>query len=297
MGTSGSLSGPPVFSIVDVLSGGAVDSDLFFIDASTGELTLSADPANPIAFDFENPLDAGGNNIYNITLSVTDGFSTAIQDQNFTVLDLALMTASQFENNTNQKPPTFNSFISQEAFVQAMTDGTLTWSPSLSGVTFTSGNQAVTIITTDFVYRTLGHTIDFDMAGTFTGVAIGGDATQFASGSFNVDINNRAALEFAAGPAGEFRFSNVAAPGVLTIQSGETLNLTATQVSAASDMSNPTAPGIADITNQGAVFTAGVKIGETGLGNLAAAATVSLLGTDSAVVSGVVGIGQPTVTD
>jgi hypothetical protein len=286
-----------VFSIVDVLAGGAVDSDLFFIDASTGELTIRADPANPIAFDFENPLDADGNNIYNITLSVTDGVSTSTQIQNFTVLDLALMTASQFENNTNQTPPTFNSFISQEAFVKAMTDGTLTWSPSLSGVTFTSGNQAVTINTIDFVYRTLGQTIDFDMTGTFTGVAIG-DATQFASGTFNVDIINRAALEFAAGPAGEFRFSNVADPagGVLTIQSGETLSLTAAQVSAASDMSNPTAPGIADITNQGAVFTAGVKIGEAGNGNFAAAATVNLIGTDGVDVSGVVGIGQPTVT-
>jgi len=60
---------PLIFSI----SGGA-DSALFKINSSTGELIFIAAP------NYETPADAGLDNIYNITIQVSDGTLTATQD-------------------------------------------------------------------------------------------------------------------------------------------------------------------------------------------------------------------------
>jgi hypothetical protein len=60
------------------ISGGA-DSALFNINSSTGELTFIAAP------DFDAPADAGADNIYNITVQVSDGTFTAKQDVAITV--------------------------------------------------------------------------------------------------------------------------------------------------------------------------------------------------------------------
>ncbi|MCZ8260959.1 MAG: cadherin domain-containing protein, partial [Beijerinckiaceae bacterium] len=48
------------------ISGGA-DASLFTINSTTGEVTFNSAP------DYENPADAGGNNVYNIDILVTDG--------------------------------------------------------------------------------------------------------------------------------------------------------------------------------------------------------------------------------
>ncbi|MFA8435295.1 MAG: Ig-like domain-containing protein [Marinifilaceae bacterium] len=50
------------------ITGGA-DAALFGIDAATGELTFKTAP------DYENPTDAGGNNVYDVEVTVTDGAS------------------------------------------------------------------------------------------------------------------------------------------------------------------------------------------------------------------------------
>jgi serralysin len=67
-------SGPLTYSI-----SGDADSALFGINSSTGELTFIAAP------DFETPTDAGLDNIYNITVQVSDGTFTAKQDVTITV--------------------------------------------------------------------------------------------------------------------------------------------------------------------------------------------------------------------
>ncbi|MBV7339848.1 cadherin repeat domain-containing protein [Chloroflexi bacterium TSY] len=65
------------------LSGGADDA-LFTIDANTGVVTFISAP------DFENPSDVGGDNRYNIQVTVTDsGSLTAVQDIVITVADVA----------------------------------------------------------------------------------------------------------------------------------------------------------------------------------------------------------------
>ncbi|MEP3477645.1 MAG: hypothetical protein ABJZ55_00210, partial [Fuerstiella sp.] len=60
------------FSIV-----GGVDASFFSIDAATGVVTFNNAP------DFETPLDADGNNIYSLTLRVSDG--SLFQDRDVTV--------------------------------------------------------------------------------------------------------------------------------------------------------------------------------------------------------------------
>ena len=65
------------------LSGGADDAR-FAIDASTGLVTFNSAP------DFENPADVGGDNQYNIQVTVTDaGGLTDVQDISITVTDIA----------------------------------------------------------------------------------------------------------------------------------------------------------------------------------------------------------------
>src|SRR5436305_1097746 len=54
------------------IAGGA-DAAKFTIDASTGALSFASAP------DYENPTDAGGNNVYAVTVQVSDGTLTDSQ--------------------------------------------------------------------------------------------------------------------------------------------------------------------------------------------------------------------------
>ncbi len=58
------------------------DMDLFSI-TSTGELGFKNDP------DFENSTDANGDNVYNVTIEVTDGTNTVSQNVSITVTNVA----------------------------------------------------------------------------------------------------------------------------------------------------------------------------------------------------------------
>lgn len=62
------------------ISGGA-DAALFTIDAATGEVSFAAAP------DFENPGDADGDNVYEITVQVSDGTLSATRTVRITVTD------------------------------------------------------------------------------------------------------------------------------------------------------------------------------------------------------------------
>jgi len=63
------------------ISGGA-DALLFAIDGSTGALTFVSAP------DFENPADVGTDNVYDVTVQVSDGSLTATKDVAVTVTDV-----------------------------------------------------------------------------------------------------------------------------------------------------------------------------------------------------------------
>ena len=55
------------YSILPAAQGGGADAEKFTIDAGTGVLTFIAAP------DFEQPADAGADNVYNVTVQVSDG--------------------------------------------------------------------------------------------------------------------------------------------------------------------------------------------------------------------------------
>ena len=63
------------------ITGGA-DKDLFSINASTGVLSFIAGP------DYEDPGDSGGNNLYDVEITVSDGVNTNAQALIISVLDL-----------------------------------------------------------------------------------------------------------------------------------------------------------------------------------------------------------------
>lgn len=63
------------------ITGGA-DASLFVINAATGGLSFAAAP------DFEHPLDAGANNIYDVVIGVSDGASQASQAVSVTIGDV-----------------------------------------------------------------------------------------------------------------------------------------------------------------------------------------------------------------
>ncbi len=69
---------PVTFSIT-----GGVDAALFSIDPMTGALTFNAPP------DFENPTDAGLNNVYDVQVTASDGNGgTDVQAIAVTVTDV-----------------------------------------------------------------------------------------------------------------------------------------------------------------------------------------------------------------
>ncbi len=63
------------------ITGGA-DKDLFSINASTGVLSFIAGP------DYEDPGDTGGDNLYDVEITVSDGVNTTAQAIIISVLDL-----------------------------------------------------------------------------------------------------------------------------------------------------------------------------------------------------------------
>ena len=117
------------------ISGGA-DAAKFQIDAATGALSFKAVP------NFEAPTDAGGDNVYNVTVSVSDGSLTDTQDIAVTVTDVA-------------EGPAFTSLgkLGAETLVNTNTSGRQ-YTPSLAGL---EGGGFVAVWT-DLDSKTLGDT-------------------------------------------------------------------------------------------------------------------------------------------
>lgn len=69
-------------SLTYSIAGGA-DAGFFTIDAQTGALTFGSSP------DFERPLDAGGDNVYNVIVAVSDGVAQDQQALAVTISDVS----------------------------------------------------------------------------------------------------------------------------------------------------------------------------------------------------------------
>lgn len=136
------------------ISGGA-DAAKFQIDAATGALSFKAVP------NFESPADAGGDNVYNVTVSVSDGTLTGTQAIAVTVTDVA-------------EGPAFTSLgkLGGETYVNTNNAGRQ-HSPSIAGL---EGGGYV-VVWTDLDSKTLGDTSYAIKAQLYTadGTAVGGE--------------------------------------------------------------------------------------------------------------------------
>ncbi|MDA0360219.1 MAG: cadherin repeat domain-containing protein, partial [Proteobacteria bacterium] len=292
--------GPPLFSVAsasDVVDGAGEDSLLFEIDPSTGELFRAGFPN--VSLDFETPLDVLADNIYKLTLTITDGVDTVTQDFAMAVQNLPLMVGSRFENNigvTDNGSPgvldTFQQFGSQEAFLAAMSDGTLTWNVTYgSGAARVCQGGGLTCIKLDavnLVVKTLGRTIDFDVTGGFENMKI--SAFEEATGRFNINITETNMTDFsglAGFVPGKFTVSSGALPGAVTAQD---VNITA-------DFVNGLSVGSRDVSGQlDLVVEAQIGASSSATDDFTAVVNTLIKDVDQVSTSMSVGIGQPTVT-
>jgi len=288
--------GTPIFGLG---SGQSEDTDLFSINPSTGELELASFPGKPLVFDFESPADVSANNIYNITLSVTDGIDAPIfQNVTLTVENINALSADNFVNNLGQNPSAFDAFGSQAAFIAAMQDGTLTWSSNSLSANFSNGGLGVGIDTVDLVIKTLSKTVEFGITGVFSGADIGGG--RFASGNITVNLGPRNLSEFGTQVPGQFLFSNVAnggGAGQLVPVAGEIFGVTATVTAGDRSMSSAIASGLNDDISTIVTVNTGAIIGEKAALQFEAAAVIDIIDAGNLTTGGRVGIGQPTIVE
>ncbi|HEY1188454.1 MAG TPA: cadherin domain-containing protein, partial [Gemmata sp.] len=134
------------------ITGGA-DAGLFTIDPSTGAVTFGTAP------DAETPTDADTNNVYEITVSVSDGLLTATQNVSITVTDV------------NEAPPLITS----------------NGGGATAAISLAENLTAVTTVTAT----------DADTAATLTySISGGADAAKFAINSATGDLTFLAAPDF-----------------------------------------------------------------------------------------------------
>ena len=72
------------------------DAGLFTVDSQTGEVSFLTAP------DFDSPSDAGGNNVYNITVTASDGTNANSQDVAITVSDVSDEAGDVPNNDTTE---------------------------------------------------------------------------------------------------------------------------------------------------------------------------------------------------
>jgi Ca2+-binding RTX toxin-like protein len=94
---------------------GGADAALLTIDADDGEIRFNASP------DHESPDDVGANNVYNITVRVSDGISFSDQAISITVNDLDEV-APEFTSATTATAIDENSGAGQLVYTAAATD-------------------------------------------------------------------------------------------------------------------------------------------------------------------------------
>ena len=294
-GGAGSVSFS-VASASDVVDGAGADSLLFAIDPSTGELVLAGNP--DLSLDFETPLDELEDNLYKLTLSITDGVDTVTQDFEMSVLDLARMEAGRFENNfgvtDNDSPAVLDTFLqfgSQEAFLAAMSDGTLTWDAIFGSgaarVCQGGGSTCIKLDSVNLVVKTLGRTIDFEVTGRFEQMEI--DAGRLATGKFAIDIPETKMKDF----------SNLEGfvPGKFTVSSeAQTGAIAAFTSSLVADTIDGDVVSPIDVSEHLDLVVEAQIGASSSSSDFTAVVNTLIKDADQVSTSMSVGIGQPTVT-
>ncbi len=106
-----SITGTPIGNITYSKSG--PDAALFGLNTSTGQITLTGK-------DYEMPADAGGNNVYNVTLTATD------EDDNANSLSWTVTILNKTETASFSIQPVLNATVAENTGYTSVT-------PSISG--------------------------------------------------------------------------------------------------------------------------------------------------------------------
>ena len=128
-------TGTPTAPVTFTLSGGA-DKDLFNIDSLTGVVSMTAK-------DFENPVDAGGNNTYEIEITATDNVGNTAR-ASWVVIVEDIQEKAKFEITAIA-----DTTINENELYTGVTP-TLTGNTPIALVTFTlSGGADISLFTID----------------------------------------------------------------------------------------------------------------------------------------------------
>ena len=276
---------PLTFSIVSSSNGDSPDADIFSIDPVTGEITF------PV-FDFENPLDADKNNIYNLILSVTDGVNVTSKEFAVTVFNLPNADPNDFSiaSGLISDPSQIIEFIDWNEFGALAQDGVLTFSTNGSFGCGDAGVGCVQINTFDILYKTQTKKITVGSTGTFQNINVLGSTT---SGSYILNFVERDINDFvndSGATPGQVRFTNrTSSAGVQASVSGDTVSVSDSFGNSilATDLGAEISTQFVNISNS----TTFGAIGEVSL------TPTNVDGQDQSVVETSILNGQPVVTD
>jgi hypothetical protein len=127
-------------SLTYSIAGGS-DAARFTINSSTGALTFSSAP------DFENPTDAGANNVYDVIVQVSDGSLSDTQSLAVTITDVssALVVTTTTDNNDSGLG---TAFTAEQLNVSKGTDGRISLREALIAANNTAGTDTITFALT-----------------------------------------------------------------------------------------------------------------------------------------------------
>ena len=144
------------------IAGGA-DAALFQIDATTGALSFRKAP------NFERPVDAGANNVYDVIVSSSDGVTTDTQTLAVTVTDVADTRSSQtpYLVSTNADV-SIQAIITTGDATSKTSGGTYLFGGIPDGLgLFDNGDGTVTVLVNHEIANTLGAVRDHGAKGTY----------------------------------------------------------------------------------------------------------------------------------
>jgi hypothetical protein len=166
---------------------GGLDQSLFTINATTGVLVFNSAP------DYENAGDNGGDNIYNLTIQVSDGSLTATQNLTITITDVNETPANSAPSGLS----TSGSLVMQEneavgtivgTFTAQDPDGDSLYYYLASGMG--DGNNSMFTMDTNGTLRT-AMSFDYESYQSLNiSVVVLDDSNASAVGSFSVAVTN-----------------------------------------------------------------------------------------------------------
>lgn len=131
---------------------GGADQALFSIDATTGALTFNTAP------DFEAPADAGGDNVYDVTVQVTDGAIPDRQAITVTVTNVnESPTASDSSLTTNEDTATTGTLLASDIDSAVLTFSLVSTTNARGTVTITDATTGAFSYTPDANFNGLAN--------------------------------------------------------------------------------------------------------------------------------------------